>query len=870
LTSAAIPDLHPFFAPVKRRVLPNGLTVLARAVRRQPVVSVHLAVRAGAMMEGSQLGGGLSHYLEHGLFLGSRGRPGPEAFSKAIEGLGGSEQNAHTAHDHTAFYFTVESAGLKAGCRLLADLVFSPLFRRDRLLREKKVIRAEMDMDQDDPDSRMAQDFMERAYPTHPCREPVIGRRALFDALTPEDLEAWHRRRYVPGAMVLALVGDFEVDRALDAAQAAFGRVAGASPEPDAFGDEREPPPSLRETVELPVESPRLRLSWPSCAWSHPDAAVFDLLETLLGWGKHCRFWKGWMARGTFAGMEVSSWTPSFRGLFDVLLTLHHGKAAESAAAVGRFLDELASVHRKFSPGDLEAARFKVFAEAVSALETTPGLASNLAMNELMGGGYGWELEHLGAMAAVGQADLRRVVEQHLKPEAALAVLYAPKGEAGRYAKVLPGSARRSAPELKGRQRAPQRKPESRPIERETLENGAVILRHRGDGAGMAHLALVFAGGQEFEDGSTAGLFHHLIRLMPEGAGGLRSERIQEAFEGRGGFLFPHSGPNHIGLSLSWFPSEEKKILDTLARILEAPAFPARALKVEAARSLESLAMMEESVGDMARQALRTALWGRHGYAPPSCGTPGSIRRLDRRALLEAFPKFVRGGNLVMACAGAVSPERLADLARRLPPGRPSFPAAPVFPPIPPKPLTHRMDKDQTLLHWAFHGPGLAHPDGRWLELLSAWYNGLGGPLFALRGDDALAYQVGFGRHVRRDTSALVFSLTLGKANARKSSTVVSAFARSIERVKRGRIDAAELARAVAVLRGSRGLSAQAWLEECQGLAAHERLGAGWRGHFDETHFPESPAALREGIRGAAERHLDPQRAITLLTGRLA
>ena len=65
---------------IERYALPNGLTVLLKHDSASPVSSVQVWVKTGSIHEGAFLGAGLSHYLEHMLFLGSKSYPGPEEY----------------------------------------------------------------------------------------------------------------------------------------------------------------------------------------------------------------------------------------------------------------------------------------------------------------------------------------------------------------------------------------------------------------------------------------------------------------------------------------------------------------------------------------------------------------------------------------------------------------------------------------------------------------------------------------------------------------------------------------------------------------------------------------------------------------------
>ena len=107
--------------PVMRTVLANGVTLLVQASPAAPVASVQVWVRSGSIHEGTSLGSGLSHYLEHLLFKGTARRAGRE-ISATIQAHGGLI-NAYTTFDRTVYHVDLPSAHTGVALDVLADMV---------------------------------------------------------------------------------------------------------------------------------------------------------------------------------------------------------------------------------------------------------------------------------------------------------------------------------------------------------------------------------------------------------------------------------------------------------------------------------------------------------------------------------------------------------------------------------------------------------------------------------------------------------------------------------------------------------------------------------------------------------------------------
>jgi len=123
---------------VHRTVLPNGLTVLLKPDSSAAVASVQVWVKSGSVHEGSQLGAGLSHYLEHLLFKGTAQRAGRD-ISNLVQAHGG-DINAYTSFDRTVYHIDVPSESVDMAIELLADMVLHSTLPADEVERERNAI----------------------------------------------------------------------------------------------------------------------------------------------------------------------------------------------------------------------------------------------------------------------------------------------------------------------------------------------------------------------------------------------------------------------------------------------------------------------------------------------------------------------------------------------------------------------------------------------------------------------------------------------------------------------------------------------------------------------------------------------------------
>jgi len=146
---------------------------------------------------------GVAHYLEHKLF----DMPGRDV-SAEFSALGATV-NAFTSYDMTAYYFSCTDH-FKENLALLLEFVTTPYFTEESVAKEQGIIGQEIDMNEDNPDTKLFELLVEAMYENHPIHTPILGTRESISQITPEVLNICHRAFYQPGNMFLCVVGDVD------------------------------------------------------------------------------------------------------------------------------------------------------------------------------------------------------------------------------------------------------------------------------------------------------------------------------------------------------------------------------------------------------------------------------------------------------------------------------------------------------------------------------------------------------------------------------------------------------------------------------------------------------------------------------------
>src|SRR2546423_473792 len=149
---------------------------------------------------------GVSHFIEHMLFKGTRKRSAKE-ISQAVEGIGGY-LNAFTGEESTCFYSKARHDRFDELLDVLTDMFLNSKFDPVEIEKERGVIKEEVAMYLDQPQHH-AQDLLNKPLcPTRPRGRPPPGPAKTIDAIARADLLLFLRTNYVTGATLIAAGGN--------------------------------------------------------------------------------------------------------------------------------------------------------------------------------------------------------------------------------------------------------------------------------------------------------------------------------------------------------------------------------------------------------------------------------------------------------------------------------------------------------------------------------------------------------------------------------------------------------------------------------------------------------------------------------------
>jgi predicted Zn-dependent peptidase len=355
----------------QRDTLENGLRVVSVEMPHLHTAALVAYIKVGSRYE-QESTSGISHFLEHMLFRGTKSFPDSYQLNDAIEQLGGS-LNAATCRDYTYFETRLPKESIAEGVRILSEIFTSPRFVK--LETERQAVLEELSSDLDDNGNLICVDSISRLalFPAHPLGMPIIGHKDNIERFAKADVQTHFRRHYTAKNIILCGAGQLSHADLLDAAKRFLGKLP-AGEEHAVTTPALLPVGPHFSYTENPGSQTQLSLAFRTVGDQHPDFVGMQLLWRILDDGMGARLHRRiyddlGLAYEISAGLD-----PYFDiGVFDVDAAVRHENAPALLREVLRLLAELRD--QGPSEAELNKAKKRYALDLKSTLDSPEGMA---------------------------------------------------------------------------------------------------------------------------------------------------------------------------------------------------------------------------------------------------------------------------------------------------------------------------------------------------------------------------------------------------------------------------------------------------------------------------------------------------------------
>jgi predicted Zn-dependent peptidase len=416
--------------------LANGLRVVVAPLPKLNRAHVALWARVGSRFE-TRDDNGISHFLEHMIYRGTRRVPSAHAVNLAFEDLGGSLY-ASTQVDHGIFSVSLPPESLDAASSLFGEVLTQPAFLDMDI--ERGIVLEEILEDVDEEGRQVDADNLSRAliYRDHPLGFTITGGESHVRSFDEAALRRWHERHYTADNTVLAFSGAVDVEAVMRLAERDFSglqrgsRTTGEAPQ----HAQKKPRLQIIENVSSQTE---LRVCLRAFSEVHPLRPALDVLMRLIDDGMSTRLYHRLCdARGLCYDVSAAYDGYEDDGIVDVAAGVQHMRAAEVTREILAMFEELA--REGPTTEELEKARRRIAWDVRSmpdsAEETGAFFASGLLFDR-----FATPAQHVAELTAVGAEEVREAARELARPERlnVVAVGLLDDGEDGRLGDAVKG-----------------------------------------------------------------------------------------------------------------------------------------------------------------------------------------------------------------------------------------------------------------------------------------------------------------------------------------------------------------------------------------------------------------------------------------------
>ncbi|HYX17806.1 MAG TPA: pitrilysin family protein [Nostoc sp.] len=671
-----------FTQGVQKTVLDNGLTVLTKEVHTAPVVSVQVWYKVGSRNE-VKGESGISHQLEHLMFKGTTDRP--VQFGRLFSALG-SQFNAFTSYDQTAYFGTVQRDKLEALLTLEADRMKNSLIGTEQLTSEKRVVISELQGYENSPGYRLSRAVMRDAFPNRAYGLPVGGTKADVEKFTVEQVRNYYQTYYSPENATLVITGDFATEPVLKVVKETYGKLAkrGKEVKGTLLRQNMErgniaasvvAPTTKKAPIVLkqPGSAALLQVVYPLPDIKHPDVPAIDVMDAILTGGRSSRLYQALVESGLASSVSGSPAELIEPGWYEINATAAPGQELGKISQV--LQESLAKLQEQpVTTEELNRAKTQLQASFVLGNQDITSQAIQLGYNQIVAGDYHFIEQYLAAIAKVTPDQVQQAAKTYLNPAKQTIGFFEPTQPDGKPGASSAGSGRTVENFSPGKPVDPAELAKYLPPatsatdsgkqslpEEFTLNNGLRVLLLRDRNLPTINLSGQIDAGTKFDGNQKAGLANLTAANLMNGTQTKNALTLAKTLEDRGADL--NFGASREGVSVSGegLSADLPILIQTLADVLENATFPTDQLELSRQRALISLKVQLDDPRGLGRQVFQQAIYPEN-HPFHSFPTAESLKSITRDDLLGFYQTHYRPDNTTIAIVGDFDPVKVKPL----------------------------------------------------------------------------------------------------------------------------------------------------------------------------------------------------------------
>jgi len=417
----------------KKLTLKNGLRVLLVPQKDSLSTTVLVLVEAGSKYETKEING-LSHFLEHMCFKGTKKRPTALDIASELESIGAS-YNAFTGQEYTGYYAKVRNSHLDIALDVVSDIYLNQLFDEKEIEKERGVVSEEINMKDDEPMEKVGNLIMELMYGDQPTGWPIAGRKEVIKKLSRNDFVKYHAKNYVASSTIVVVAGKFDEKNLVNEIKNKFAAISTGKKHSKLKTKENQKNPAIKLEYKK-TDQTHIILAMRAFSMFDKRRYALEVLTDILGGGMSSRLFQ--KVRGELGAayyVYASADMSTDYGSLSVSAGIDHNKIDIVLKSI---LGELKKLSEKeVSEKELNRAKEHMTGGLAIGLETSSSLASYYGGQEVLREKIETPEEVIKKIQAVKASEIMAVANDIIKNKNLNLAIIGPFNDKKRFEKIL-------------------------------------------------------------------------------------------------------------------------------------------------------------------------------------------------------------------------------------------------------------------------------------------------------------------------------------------------------------------------------------------------------------------------------------------------
>lgn len=417
----------------KKQKLDSGMTMLTVPQKGTRAVVVLVLVKTGSKYESREIMG-ISHFLEHMLFKGTKKRPTSLDVAETLDKVGGS-YNAFTSDDYTGYYAKVEKHKLDLALDWVSDIYLNSTLPEKETEKEKGVISEEINMRYDNPMTYSQVLWQRLLYGDQPAGWDVAGTKESVAGISREDLMEYMQTQYSADNTLLVLAGDISHKEGRQKTEEYFSDICKVKTKRKKEVVENQQEPQVK-ILTRNTDQTHLAIGVRGFRDDHPERYTQEILATLLGGMMSSRLFSRVREKlGLAYYIQSAASSNPDTGYLVARAGLDNGNVKRGIKEILREFKKI----RKEKPdmGEIKKAKDYIKGKTALKLESSDSLAFYYGRQALLERNALTPMELFKRIDKVTGKDLKRVAKEIFVPENLNLAMIGPFEDEEAFKKIL-------------------------------------------------------------------------------------------------------------------------------------------------------------------------------------------------------------------------------------------------------------------------------------------------------------------------------------------------------------------------------------------------------------------------------------------------